>query len=378
MSENDIYNIKKPLIKDDNWFIFPDSVFSQTETMDCNDTIEGKCYTDKTFDECVKTCDKSSNCNYGYYISDLPGKNICVPLYNGNNNSNPIYRLRRKGIYDILEKASTKTFIDKRIYPFPPEEANTLFFMDNFNIQNVETKKLLKTDGDYMEGVQFTKNGDLIVQMLKAPADLSAGAQYVPVRYGDPFVFNIPNTTLIMQENNINNEMQWVPRTYTLSEKIYYNIKPIMEGKKIGDIISLSDTFSIHKDVSILAIDDNSKIVKLYYETYSKSKDKNEDTTFRFIPKMKGWYCDNDNKCKEISLEKMTINDKGIGTYKGLPVGRNPGCWGVCKYKVLNKPLLKPFSVYKENDNIENNPLIIIIPSIIILLVIVILLLKFS
>ena len=88
---------------------------------------------------------------------------------------------------------------------------------------------------------------------------------------------------------------------------------------------------------------------------------------------MKGWYCDNDAQCTEIPLEKMVINDKGIGTYNGLAIGRNPGCWGVCKYKVKNQPRLKPLEEYKEDDGKRSfNAWYIIIPAILILVVVVV------
>ena len=175
------YDLEKPLLKDKKWLIFPNTIFSHLSTMDCNDAMDGQCYTDKTFDQCVSACENSSECNFGYYISDLPsGKNICVPLRDGNIDSNPIYRLRSKQIYPEMDDIQTKVFVDKRKYPFPPEQANTVFFMDNFTIQNTDTNTFLETSpiGTNPDvGVKFDKNGDLIVQALQIPPDLSAGTQ---------------------------------------------------------------------------------------------------------------------------------------------------------------------------------------------------------
>lgn len=381
MSEDSNYDIDKPL-KDKNWLIFPNSMFSQLETMDCNDAMEGKCYTDKTFDQCISACEKSPECNFGYYISDLPGDNICVPLRENNIDSNPMYRIRRKDIYSVLDKATTKVFINKQKYPFPPEDANTVFFTDNFTIQNTETNMLLETSpmsqetDDTAQGVKFTKNGDLIVQVMQVPPNLSTGVQYVPLKYGDPMVFNIPDTTLIMRENSENNsQMEWIPRSADISESVAYNLRPVTPNKKMGDTVSYSDTFSIHANVYILGIDGSSSVEKLYYDTHKQAKDKNENVTFRFYPKMKGWYCADNNKCEEIALEDMTINNKGIGTHNGLAVGRNPGCFGVCKYKLTGQPRLQQLDEYN-GDTKKFNIWWILGPLIILLVICAVILFK--
>ena len=91
---------------------------------------------------------------------------------------------------------------------------------------------------------------------------------------------------------------------------------------------------------------------------------------------MIGFYCNNDNKCTPIPLEEMVVNEKGIGTKDGLSIGRNPGCWGVCKYKVQNKPLLKPLDEYKDNETTPSIPLIIFFSLLFIFLIISILVIK--
>lgn len=56
---NNIYNIHKLLLKDDKWLVFPNTVFSDINTVDCNDAVENICYEDKSFDQCLEICDKS-------------------------------------------------------------------------------------------------------------------------------------------------------------------------------------------------------------------------------------------------------------------------------------------------------------------------------
>ena len=377
MSIKDIYDIDKPSIKDKKWLIFPKSTFSQLDTMDCNDTIEGKCYEDKTFDQCVQLCGDSPECNYGYFISNKSyGKNICVPLRHSNTASNPVYRLRIQDIYPEMNGMQSKVFIDKKKYPFPPEQANTVFFQDNFLIQNYETKKFLETspisDKESDQPVGFKKDGNLIVQALEIPPDLSAGTQYVSIKYGDSIAFHIPNTTLVMRPNPLNNTMEWMSRSFTLTGQSTYFLKPLTPGRKMGDEVRYSDIFSIHTSVYIIGIDENSIIEQLYYDSYSEAKYKGANVTFRFIPKMKGWYCNNDSLCTEIPLEEMDINDKGIGIYDGLAICRNPGCFGVCNYKIKDQPRLKQLHEYKESSgkNRFNSYIIILIILILVVLVI--------
>ena len=56
----DNFNLTTPVLKDNKWLIFPDTIFDRLEVMDCNDSIDGTCHTDKNFDQCIKTCDPDS------------------------------------------------------------------------------------------------------------------------------------------------------------------------------------------------------------------------------------------------------------------------------------------------------------------------------
>jgi hypothetical protein len=361
-----IYDIKKPLIKDDNWIIFPDSTFSQLNTMDCNDAMEGQCYENKSLSDCINDCKDSPECNFGYHISDIQGgKDICVPLRDGNIDSNPMYRLRNKSMYKEMDGITSTVFIDKTKYSFPPVDANIVFYMDNFIIKNTKTLNNLSTSpisedsNSKSSYVGFEKDGDLVIQVLQIPPDLSAGTEYVAVKYGDLIAFNIPNTTLVMRPNTSNNRMEWVTRSFTLSTDSAFYLKPLSPGRVKGDKVRYSDTFSIHSNVSNISID------------------RGIDTGFSFISKMSGWYCNNDelSLCTEIPMEQMVVDEKGIGTYDGLDIGRNRGCWGVCKYKIKNQPFLEPLEVYKEYDiggsNIGWYIILILILSVLILFFIV-------
>jgi hypothetical protein len=328
MSDNDI---QKPEIKDERWLIFPHTIFSHLDSMDCSDAIEGICYKNKTFDQCLKLCDNDINCAYGYHIDFKNKDSICVPLANRLDTSNPIYRLRDQTIYRELEGAYVKTFMDKKVYQFPPEQANTVFYMDNFILENIETNmKISDTVLSYdNKNLVYSKDGNLQIQLLQIPHNLSESVQYIPVKYGDVLCFNIPTTNLVMiKSDTYSNRLEWASRSFYLDNDVSFIIKPLPNSrKKIGDTLSYSDTFTIHYNTYILSVHlDGTNHLEI-------NKDENINKTFKFNPKMTGYYCDSDNKCKEISLEEMIIDDNNIGTYNGTAVGRNPGCSGVCSYK---------------------------------------------
>jgi hypothetical protein len=314
--------------------------------MDCNDAMDGECYNNKSFNECLDMCEKSPVCDYGYFIAntkDPKARNICVPLKDRNiEGNNALYRLRRQSIYPEFEDATSTVFINKNTYNFPPIHANNVFFMDNILIKNIETDTFLgdsplnKKDDEQIHP-RFEKNGGLIVHPLQVPPDLTSGPQYVTVKYGDLLIFNLPNTSLVMAPSTSHtNNMEWTARSFNISRDIAYTIVPIMKDKKIGDKVLYSDEFSIKWGVSVLGIDltHDSKIEILNYNSYKHAKNNNKNVTFKFIPKMKGWYCNNDAQCTEIALEKMIVDKDGIGTYNGLAIGRDPECWGLCKHKV--------------------------------------------
>ena len=117
------YDIKTPELINDKWLVFKNSVFNELDTLDCDDTIEGKCYEDKTFDQCIDVCDKSNLCAFGYYISRKNNSNLCVPIKNPSDSINISYRLRNQNIYPELDDTVVKTFLDKKVYQFPPADA---------------------------------------------------------------------------------------------------------------------------------------------------------------------------------------------------------------------------------------------------------------
>ena len=330
MSEKD-YIIQSPKIKD-NWILFPNSIFSKLITADCNDTVEGICYNDKSLEECINKCKDSPLCDFGYYISN---PKLCVPLWNSTKEYDPFYRIRNKSIYPELKNSDTTVFFNKDNYDFPPNDGNNIFYMDNFNIQNVETNYWLEQDPkkEDTSHVFFNKKSidtPLQVQMIQLPPNLGVGIQYVKAKYGDMVAFNIPRTTLMLQESAESPpKLEWIVGGGHVIDQAKFRIMPVMPNKKIGDYILYSDIFCIMAGPNILGITPESNLERFYFENYNEAKRRGHNVTFRFIPQMKGYYCNKNSKCTEISLKDMVVkNEKGY--FDEAPINRQPKCWGLC------------------------------------------------
>jgi hypothetical protein len=200
------------------------------------------------------------------------------------------------------------------------------------DIQKKTISKFIHTND-----VVFSNDGDLLIHMLQKPISLSAGIQYIPVKYGDNVAFNIPTTNLVIRQSSYKNTLEWISRSFNLTTASSFTLLPLPDSnKKIGDYISYSDTFSIHSNanVFILGVNEWYNFELYYYKNYKEAKLRNKNVTFRFKPKENGWYC-NKEKPQPISFDKMIVDKNNIGTFNGMKISRYPDMFGTCKY---NKP----------------------------------------
>lgn len=338
MSDDNIYKIKKPTLKNGEWFIFDNTIFSDIQTMDCDNTITGTCIQNKTFDECINLCKQSNECDSGYYIENNDNNNVCVPLRKNNyGNINLSYKLRSQNLYPELSNVNVKTFISKNTSRFPPVQANTVFFLDHFVILNVDTRLMLETKDN--NDIIFSEKST-ILQILQVGENI-LGLQYRSLRYGELFAINIPNTSLILQKKD-SSEFEWSEKRFGISTE-YFSIMPSSEANKLGDEVKYSDEFFImYSDIYVVNVNKYNILTASYV-----SDDKNTKHVFKFLPKMWGYACDG-KKCVKISFDNMVVNEKGVGTYNGSPIFRHPSCWGLCQYKVKGKPLLDSLDMYAD------------------------------
>jgi hypothetical protein len=320
------------------WLVWPDTVFDFIGESDCDDTINGVCITNRTIEECINEC--KNGCSAGYQIQFPDGRSICVPIYTElYPNLNPVYRLRKQSIYPQLDKVRVNTYVNTKIYSFPPDSANTVFYRDILSVENVATTYKISSVNDQpdSESPVFVSDKDsLNIQILPEKTFISSLTKYTPVKFGDNIKLSIPATSLLMQESDKQSGLvEWIIANDLADNSLLsFRILPVSSLKKHGDEVSYSDTFILqYMNSSIVAMDKNRKKIELVYDEIKDiRKERENDIVFTFNSKMTGYFC-KDGLCSEVALE--SIDTDGVkGRYNGVMVGRDSNCWGTCSYSL--------------------------------------------
>lgn len=330
-----ISDLPKPWLYKDKWMIWPESVLDIMNIADCDDTINGICLVGKTIQECIDQC--IGECGAGYHIQFKDNKSVCVPIRTSiHPYLNPVHRIRKQSIYPELKNVKVSTFINTDIFPFPPEYANVVFVRDIITMKETINGKTIKTKHDeiknkeliYMDSDEDNNNITLL------PTNVYAGqvSEYIPVLYGDPIQICIPNTSLIARVTDLN-ALEWDIGFFNGND-LSFRIMPIDSSKKIGDVITFDDKFAIiYSNNSVVILNPNYNYLQLENDNLQDIlENKKFIATFQFISKMKGYYCDG-NQCKLVPIKDIQTLGPA-GRYKGVTVGKNPGCWGVCNYLI--------------------------------------------
>jgi hypothetical protein len=234
-------------------------------------------------------------------------------------------------LYPELKNVKISTFVNTNIFPFPPELSNSVFYRDILIIENVEQNKYLQTNNN--DVIYLDSSNKNLIQIIQSKSSAVQINKYYPVCYGDHVQFCIPGTSFFIKETE-NGKLKWEPSLEILYENdMEFKIVPIDKNsdKKIGDIITYGDVFAIeYSDTSIVCVNKDYNYLELIYDNLSDvSKYKN--IKFKFVSKMNGYYCDN-GVCKDVPINDIEKSGK-TGLYKGIPVSRHPGCWGLCTPK---------------------------------------------
>lgn len=316
--------IPKPYQYKDKWLIWPKTVLEGIQDVDCDDTVNGYCTIGKTIEECIDSC-THQNCNIGYYAKFNNGKTVCAPLYTARNpDTDQIYRLRNKdATYPELRDVDVSTFANTNVYPFPPEKANVLFYQDLISLTCIASGESVIVGEDQTPIFVEKTNVNTNLQFT-SPIAYGKTEKFNQIRYGQPFCIVIPGTSLIATGLNVS--MRW--RSTYPGKMLAFSLLPV--DKKIGDIVTYSDNFLIqYTDLSFVHVENG--MLRLKYIAYEDVRH-NPDFIFKATSKMLGYYCDK-NVCKSVPIRDMDV-DGERGRYKGVTVGRNKDCWGVCNYLI--------------------------------------------
>lgn len=333
---NDMLNITKPW-KHGKWLIWNHTVLNRIYLSDCDDTINGICLKDKTVKQCLSEC--IGECGAGYHIDFGNGKTICVPIRTDiHDKLNPAYRLRKQSMYPEFDRnVKVSTFINTEKYPFPPNNANVVFYQDILTMINTNNGYSLGNNiNEQIENgsvIYMESGNDLNIQLLPASMSAVQIIQYKPVLFGDYVQLSIPNTSLVAEISvSISNELQWSSNLpQRTGNNLAFRIMPINNKRKIGDILTYSDFFALTADNSVIVLDTKyNYLVSSFDDFYDVTNNKDITNTFQFVSKMTGYYCEN-KKCKSIPIKDIQTNQES-GLYKGFTVERQPSCFGACKY----------------------------------------------
>ena len=348
--DNDSLILPKPWIYKNKWKIWPETVLDFIEISDCDDTINGICLKGKTIEECIEQC--IGECAAGYHIQFKDGKSICVPIRTSlYPYLNPVFRLRKKSIYPQLDKVKISTFINTDFFPFPPNIANVVFFRDIIMLKDAVNGNIIETKNSVIKGNDLIYTEPKIhnsnINLLPSHP-IEDTTEYIPVRYGKPIQISIPETSIIANVDLFSNLLKWKETSgleLDFKNSSYFRIMPIDDTKVEGDLVTYDDTFSIvYSDNSVVVLNPSYNYLQIENDEFQDIlKNKQNIPTFKFISKMNGYYCDR-NECKLVPIKDMQTNGPS-GSYKGVRVYKNPGCFGICNYSdpLLSSQLQLPY-----------------------------------
>lgn len=303
--------------KHKNWLVWPNATFTDINMKDCDDTVEGICYKDKTITECIDISQDHDSA-MGYHLQ-LDDSSICVPIKTDNiPDLNPIYSMRNQNIYPEFDKIVSSTFINTEVFNFPPRRANVIYFNDTAVLKHVQTGLYLQRPSNENKLLTFGSK-ETAQTIVIVPKNISA-IQFLngkPVRYGDVITFSIAGTNLF--PINHYGRLRWT-RTAWINNGIV--LKP-EDATRDGKMVWFKEKIYVRFETTDYGIVEND-ILRVSIE--------NMKDLFVLEPRTTGYYCDG-KECKLISMDD-TVIDKDTAHYKNMLVGRVPGCWGVCNYLV--------------------------------------------
>jgi hypothetical protein len=379
-----------------DWLIWKNTAFDNMEynSVDCSDAAEGVCLENLSLQDCI---DNSSNVDIGYYIDFKNGKSICVPLKTDLYPSlNFIYKLRNQSVHPKLNNVSISTFLNKKVYSFPPEYPNVIFYFDIIQLKNVETGSLFNTTNINNNYIEFNKDTGINLQFVPSLSSASELIKYKAIRYGDNFNIVLPGTSLILSKNIDNDNFVW-KESSTINQKSTFQIVPLdynsIYNKKLENKnVNYGDEFTIiYLLIDIVTLNKYNILTGEYgsIKQIVERGNTNIYNTFTCISKMIGYYCEND-KCNPVKIQDAKILNipdelgRNEAIYKNATVDRNENCWGACKYwnKDSNTlPEFKDIKFLEENDikidSFEKRSNIILFNMVLISIIITILLIYY-
>lgn len=261
--------------------------------MDCQDTVTGLC-PPLGKEQCIHWCEHNPECGFGLFQN-----NTCYPIRSSlRKEINPFYRMQP------LVGATTFT----KSYPYPPLQANRVFFGDRVQLQNVETGLILQPSFQLR---------------LPHPYEYETTTQWIPVTSQNHVVLKSIESSLILRPSGsgvdwIKNMSYTIPLyntfhvTPTLGKEILYTSEFYLQtttGAYIGFFKGLPSD-----QASALVCNQNSRLL---------------NCTFRFIPLEQFYMCQK-KQCVDVPYSETQPDGLSRKTKSGQRVYEIKNCFYQC------------------------------------------------
>jgi hypothetical protein len=264
--------------------IFKD--YSVDVDFSCRDTVDGICPPVRNVSECIAACKTSNDCGFGIYSNE----GTCYPIRSSlRAEVNPAYRMTKRNGYT--------TFLDTRIFPYPPDQANRVFFYDMVQFRNARTGKILNPK----------------LQLLPPrPFETHSVMKFVPIQKHDRVVLKDVASSLILRPG-----MEWIKHiTYDIPSYDTFMFLPV-DGKDLSYNSRFYLTTTYGANICPLTENLDDALVT------------GTPCEFEILPENSVFVCEN-GKCLEVPRsETKPYGDYGL-RYHGRPVYRRNDCFFQC------------------------------------------------
>lgn len=298
-----------------SWMIFNDTVMGDPlkYPYNCGETVDGECTRGLTFKQCLQRCKEGNGCHSGMYLKVPGAPSWCV---DSNTIVNPSISLRNKNYYNVSINAEATSFIDTKVFPYPPDDANTVMYLETLTLESVKDNyKLMNTSSTAYFGQGMGATLELLQRNPSRFKD--------KVRFKDYIGITIRQSNLLLKKDKDKTSVSFQPQvSWQLeSDDLVQLVDP--SGDNIDRVVNYGDKFAIkYMDKYYLTVNDKN------LPEFSPS----EPHLFSFNQSGTGSYCDN-NQCVQISFTKGVKNGSKLRyTKDGIhhPIYKSKRCYEIC------------------------------------------------
>lgn len=328
--------------------------------VNCEGTVTGVCARADTLEECMKQCEDSDRCRYGYYISS-PTR-ICLPMVGADfyPHYDPTFRWVPKDTLPGLKDIDVASFLEyktpffsdpdnpdsARFSNFPDPYNNTVYFTDQVRLKNIETNARLYTPDKSIHAetseIPFIYFGEDPGSFLTVgyPNPYNPGFTVKSdLPFLRDFVLLLGGTNFILRSSG--NYVGWLLRgNVEILARDQLQIHPIREEEGKVHVAYGSPFYLIYGQEGVLGLDPQKRL-KIFRDSYENLKKAGQPVTFTFESLMSVYYCDENQKCQE-TLQANLEPGRPISSFEGRAAYRSPTCFGICPYSGEDLSALLP------------------------------------